>query len=283
MIPAGTIIRLMLIVFTGSPFVHEAAAQFNHFIIAGKTSEYDSLYVNPITLDFPWEGEDSADIDINRDNIMDYRILVYECNAMGMHYYYARLTTNHPNAYYCNMDLYPHWTCWVTRFSLGDTIEKKASWTDSLGYFAMHGESYPGWEPYDWGEWSDLEGYTGIMLQQNNDTIYGWIHMKVGDWRSSLQIDTIAFQTKKTEGTEKVNSDRISIYPVPSKETITVEYPSFSRPATLRVYSVQGEELIRQQITDHHTLIDVSDLPAGIYFVKLNSNNGTSVKKILKE
>jgi N-acetylneuraminic acid mutarotase len=73
------------------------------------------------------------------------------------------------------------------------------------------------------------------------------------------------------------------VYPVPAKQTLTIELSKMTKEITMRILTINGQELMRQQLTDTRTQIDISKLAAGIYFVNLINYNIIAVRKIIKE
>lgn len=75
----------------------------------------------------------------------------------------------------------------------------------------------------------------------------------------------------------------ISIYPNPTKDYIIVEIPQNTIENMLTICNLNGQELMRQQIIDCKTQIDVHNLTNGMYYVKLTSDKTVNVRKIVKE
>lgn len=74
------------------------------------------------------------------------------------------------------------------------------------------------------------------------------------------------------------NKSNLVVYPNPAKETITVSYPS-GNASWLRVINPEGMEMIRiVNPGEQNTIIDVSSLKSGIYFIEINgTDNARSV------
>jgi hypothetical protein len=76
------------------------------------------------------------------------------------------------------------------------------------------------------------------------------------------------------------NHYAFSIFPNPAYSQITVETtPAESQLSILNLY---GQELIKHIITEPKTVIDISNLPGGVYFVRLVSGRNVKVEKIIK-
>lgn len=87
----------------------------------------------------------------------------------------------------------------------------------------------------------------------------------------------------------------VSIYPNPSTTQITIEtgetIPEFPARTTnvvqsgglISIFNSHGQEVISQEITAPGATIDISQLPKGIYFVKMTGDNSVEVVKIVKQ
>ena len=70
----------------------------------------------------------------------------------------------------------------------------------------------------------------------------------------------------------------LSFYPNPVNDFLYIDLPSSELPVDLKVFSIFGQEIIEQKITEERTPVDLNFLLPGIYIVELDS--GTSVKII---
>jgi hypothetical protein len=75
----------------------------------------------------------------------------------------------------------------------------------------------------------------------------------------------------------------VKIYPNPSSTQITIETPETTSKFLISIFNLNGEEVISHKITAHVTTIDISQLPQGLYFVKLTSDDTVTALKIVKE
>ena len=73
----------------------------------------------------------------------------------------------------------------------------------------------------------------------------------------------------------------IGIYPNPASNTLNIE--SITKFSQVIISDVLGNVVIRQQVYNHNTSVDVSGLGKGLYFVKMVDEKGFVVKKFLKE
>ena len=83
-----------------------------------------------------------------------------------------------------------------------------------------------------------------------------------------------------TEGINELSifNSQFSIYPNPASKTVTVET---DQPSTLTLTDATGRECGRWKVAGGKTTLDISTLPAGVYFVRL-SNSPTIRKLIIK-
>ena len=86
------------------------------------------------------------------------------------------------------------------------------------------------------------------------------------------------FQALNTPGFEIDES--ISVYPNPTNSIVTIKCNNSMQ--SVQLYDVQGRLLQTQIINNQTTTVDLSQQSSGIYFVKVTSENGEKVEKIVK-
>jgi hypothetical protein len=75
-------------------------------------------------------------------------------------------------------------------------------------------------------------------------------------------------------------SSQIMIYPNPASDQFTIECPPKS---VVEIFTINGQSLQTILCKNKKTGIDVSNLPSGIYFIKVRTDKGMAVKKIMKQ
>jgi uncharacterized repeat protein (TIGR03803 family) len=93
--------------------------------------------------------------------------------------------------------------------------------------------------------------------------------------------------------TENNSTTGFNVFPNPTTGTFTI---SFSQPELVSgsqmlkqvqhdvsIYNVLGENIYQSEIKNQKAEIDLSNQPAGIYFLNIKTNEGTVIKKIIKE
>jgi hypothetical protein len=73
------------------------------------------------------------------------------------------------------------------------------------------------------------------------------------------------------------------IYPNPSSTQITIETKATTSKFLISIFNLNGQEVISRQITGPRTIIDISQLPLGLYLVKLIGDDTVEVMKFVKE
>lgn len=76
----------------------------------------------------------------------------------------------------------------------------------------------------------------------------------------------------------------ITIYPLPAINTVTINNASSLKMESIEVYNITGELLITESTElNKETLVDISDLKAGVYITKINTEKGKIIKKFVKK
>lgn len=77
----------------------------------------------------------------------------------------------------------------------------------------------------------------------------------------------------------KVNKNSISIFPIPTKNTLTISGLT-TENIKIEIYDIKGS-LIQTEYVNPKSIIDTSGLISGIYFIKINLPNTTVIRKFL--
>jgi len=84
----------------------------------------------------------------------------------------------------------------------------------------------------------------------------------------------------------EIKTHQITIYPNPVTDELTIEFDeSEFLNVEIRLYNILGEVayLLTNEIIDNQLTIDISSLPAAIYFMEIEVDGFKLMKKILKE
>jgi hypothetical protein len=75
----------------------------------------------------------------------------------------------------------------------------------------------------------------------------------------------------------------ISIYPNPVKDSVNISIKENSTIKTIELYDIQGRLLQTQVVNDVTSQINLAERANGIYFIKINTDKGSKVEKLVKE
>jgi hypothetical protein len=78
-------------------------------------------------------------------------------------------------------------------------------------------------------------------------------------------------------------SNSIKIYPNPVTDKVTIETSAIQTNGQLSIITLTGQQLISRQVTELKTVIDISTLPSGVYFVRLTNDKTVQVGKFIKQ
>jgi hypothetical protein len=89
-----------------------------------------------------------------------------------------------------------------------------------------------------------------------------------------------------TRSISVIDEENIRIYPIPSKERITVEWPkSIINPTQLFIYDTKGI-ILKTLMIDSHAInrmeIDIGDLTSGVYILTLHSVQKVKSARMIK-
>jgi hypothetical protein len=73
------------------------------------------------------------------------------------------------------------------------------------------------------------------------------------------------------------------MYPNPSYGYLNIAMENFDgTPVDMLIYDLKGRQMMSRQLTNAQTTLDVVDLEAGIYVVRLESQGETLTRKFVK-
>jgi hypothetical protein len=76
----------------------------------------------------------------------------------------------------------------------------------------------------------------------------------------------------------------ITIYPNPANEKIIIESTSLNneKDKIISIFNIQGQMLLKQELSQDRSEVDISKFTKGIYILKIENNEGHVVKRFLK-
>jgi hypothetical protein len=136
---------------------------------------------------------------------------------------------------------------------------------------------------------------TSLNVKNGNNTNFTFFDSNVNPNLTCIEVDNVAWSTANwtnidpassfsedcgSLSLEDVSLQNISIYPNPTQNEFKIQ--GLEDNSQLEIYSLNGQLVLKQQNYKSST-IDVSDLSASVYFVKISNGNGTSVKRLVRE
>ncbi|MEO8761869.1 MAG: DUF4465 domain-containing protein [Bacteroidia bacterium] len=132
----------------------------------------------------------------------------------------------------------------------------------------------------------NVDSLTFALSSTQNDPIYGM------NTPAFFCIDNLTLNTNRDTLETGIKSyfseNSLNLYPNPAvTETEIVYNTTASVPVNMRLIDLLGNELVSQRAQSFAGLnkfkIDVSTLPAGVYYITLNAGNNYMTKKLIKQ
>jgi len=80
----------------------------------------------------------------------------------------------------------------------------------------------------------------------------------------------------------KIDSEMFIIYPNPVNNILTIEKSTGNEKCILEIYSITGKKLAVYNMETNKKEIDLSNFNSSVYFLKISTNRGYEVRKIIK-
>lgn len=94
-----------------------------------------------------------------------------------------------------------------------------------------------------------------------------------------IAIDRISWNSNSTLGNSDFDFSDLKLYPNPVQNALRIAVPNTLNLNSAKLYNMTGQEIINTTNQD----IDMSGLKSGMYLLKLETNEGTVTKKVLKQ
>ena len=82
-----------------------------------------------------------------------------------------------------------------------------------------------------------------------------------------------------TVNVTEVKENNINIYPNPVKDAVKIQGNNIN---SISIYNCVGFLVEKIEVSNNETEINMNDYNTGIYFVQVNSENGTTTRKVVK-
>lgn len=159
-------------------------------------------------------------------------------------------------------------------FSITDAVNTQS---DFLGHFVTH--TFLGHE----GSGSSIWNFDWTAPTSDVGAITFYVASVAGNGGTATNTQVV-FNTKTIGGVLAVNDARMlqfSMYPNPSDNYVNLQLPSGTNKANVKIFDYLGKTLIQKNLNNANNNLDVSNLSAGIYFVRIQSDNKVGTKKLI--
>lgn len=267
---------------------------FRQFIVSGDyldglcsfTSYNPNLYFHHVGGD----GTDSASVDFDNDGLVDYRKIFSFSHALGCGgaywlYNSNRLSSNWQMAQNSPANGYVHF------FNTGDTINKNLNWLPpgsfirSAYHFLANGTG-PTCPPSNTQINTNISSrYLGLRKIQNNDTIYAWVKISINNTLNEYVHSFSVVGGPLPIGIKgnKEKEGLINVWPNPTSGVLRISTENIKGKIEISIVNALGEEIKKQHKEIQNDLyeLDVSEVPKGIYLLRIETEKGVLTKKVL--
>lgn len=137
-------------------------------------------------------------------------------------------------------------------------------------------------DAYAWVKCSDPDGQVYGTEETFTPTETGEYQVKITDRGCTVSTNCLSFVGTSTS---EINNDlsEINVYPNPVSENLTVGVGNTQEISSIEIYNIAGVLVNSIAISNQNNVVIQLNEKSGIYFIKVNSSNGTSAtKKVIK-
>jgi len=170
-------------------------------------------------------------------------------------------------AFYTSLAFNPSGQPYVAFYDLGDSGKETVMKFDGTNWVNVGNAGFSAGET----------DYTSLAFSPSGKPYVTYGDFHYGGKTTVMKYDSVMV------GINEQQETRLSLYPNPATDKITIEASSEPTKSQLTISSISGQALITHQITEPKTQLDISDLPRGVYFVRVTDDRAVSVGKFIKE
>ena len=125
-------------------------------------------------------------------------------------------------------------------------------------------------------------GSASLDTYQGDSVCIAFRYTSTTAMAATYYLDSIAITGTQLVGIKNINADNhhIAVYPNPATSNVTIESPLHS---VIEISNIEGQLIRTLASNSIKTNINVSALPSGVYVVAVKTENGTEVRKFVKE
>ncbi len=100
---------------------------------------------------------------------------------------------------------------------------------------------------------------------------------------TNVNGDYVIYGSQPILAVESFNESAVFVYPNPAKDKLHLSTTNPTENLKVKIFNIEGKLLSNLKL-ENQTVIDVSNLTSGMYFLNIEDENGnTTIKKFLKE
>ena len=96
-------------------------------------------------------------------------------------------------------------------------------------------------------------------------------------------LSTTVTGSTSTDGIENVLNSHVKVYPNPTTGLVMIEVDNFEGKTTIELISITGEVVTTTSIASKTGSLDITDLPSGLYTLKMINGDQVMYSKLMKE
>jgi hypothetical protein len=104
----------------------------------------------------------------------------------------------------------------------------------------------------------------------------------IGHCFTQQVCDSVQIIVNTCTGIRDLNTNNFQIYPNPVSESLTIK-SNMNEKSHLSIYNSLGSLCQETVLKENETVINISNLKSGVYFIKIETTKGTINKKFIKE
>ena len=110
---------------------------------------------------------------------------------------------------------------------------------------------------------------------------FGWNDVSTAQAVATLRLDSINFSSVLS--TKSFENIGLSVYPNPVDDSFMIDNMESLDIKSLSIFDINGRTVKNINVNSIGNEINISDLNSGIYFLNIDTENGTATKKIIKK
>ena len=237
-----------------------------------------SYYQNPVIVTVQAAPLNPDQYEVNNTAAKAYNLPVNFTNSL------AKLHTTGSNCHTGNdYDYYKVVLPSGFKYTIGAKVQDSYSATNGNTYTLDALFSYSTNGGNSWSDAFDEETSSNIILE-NGGTVYFFVSPYYTGETGTYLLDIDILKSAKTAVDNILPEGLISVYPNPVTERITIDLGNLEiNPNQLSLIDMQGKLMLSStlQKNDHEISLELSEIPNGLYLLKINTREGIITKKIL--